>query len=448
MNIIIIAADSLRVDHLGCYGSSVKTPNIDEVASDAAVFEQAYAENLPTVPCRTAWWTGRHLFAKRGWQPFEHDDVLLAEILSSRGFASALITDTYHLHRPSYNCGRGFDTTCFIRGQEYDPWVVDESLEVDITKHHRLRGDDSDDMWKQRFTQYLKNATRFKTEEDHCVARVMKEAIRWLEHMTKSRQDKLFLWVDSFSPHEPWDPPSPYREMYKPGYTGMELIDPVPGDIAGYMTEAELDCARSLYAGVVTLSDKWIGILLDAVRNLGIYENSLIVITSDHGEPFGEHGMIRKAKPSLYEELVHIPLIIRHPECLGIKQRFDTFTQPPDLMPTLLDAVGIDAKNTELGWPGFEPKDPISTLTGRSLLPILSGEIDSLWDFAVSAYYARQWSIRTKKWAYLMNLEGEDPPELYHRLSDSLEQQNVFDANLDIADTLELRLRRFADEVS
>ena len=165
MNIIVIVADSLRVDHLGCYGSSVKTPNIDEVASDAAVFEQAYAENLPTVPGRTAWWTGRHLFAKRGWQPFEHDDVLLAEILSSRGFASALITDTYHLHRPSYNCGRGFDTTCFIRGQEYDPWVVDESLEADITKHHRLRGDDSDDMWKQRFTQYLKNATRFKTED-------------------------------------------------------------------------------------------------------------------------------------------------------------------------------------------------------------------------------------------------------------------------------------------
>ena len=448
MNIIVIVADSLRVDHLGCYGSSVKTPNIDDVASDAAVFEQAYAENLPTVPCRTAWWTGRHLFAKRGWQPFEHDDVLLAEILSSRGFASALITDTYHLHRPSYNCGRGFDTTSFIRGQEYDPWVVDESIDVDITKYHRLRGDDSDEMWKPRFTQYLKNATRFKTEEDHCVARVMKEAIRWLEHMTKSRQDKLFLWVDSFSPHEPWDPPSPYREMYKPGYTGMELIDPVPGDIAGYMTTAELNCAQGLYAGVVTLMDKWIGVLLDAIRNLGIYENSLIIITSDHGEPFGEHGMIRKAKPALYEELVHIPLIIRHPECSGMKQRFDTFTQPPDLMPTLLDAVGIDAKNTEFGWPGFEPNGPIPTLTGRSLVPVLSGEIESLWDYAVSAYYARQWSIRTKKWTYLRNLEGKDPPELYDRPSDSLEQQNVFDANPDIADMLELRLRRFADEVS
>ena len=117
-------------------------------------------------------------------------------------------------------------------------------------------------------------------------------------------------------------------------------------------------------------------------------------------------------------------------------------------MPTLLDAVGIDAKNTEFGWPGFEPNGPISTLTGRSLVPVLSGEIDTLWDFAVSAYYARQWSIRTKKWTYLRNLEGEDPPELYHRLSDSMEQQNVFDANPGSADTLELQIRRFTDEVS
>ena len=76
MNIIVIVADSLRTDHLGCYGSSVRTPNIDALADDAAVFEKAYSENLTTVPCRAAWWTGKYLFAQRGWQPFEHNDIL------------------------------------------------------------------------------------------------------------------------------------------------------------------------------------------------------------------------------------------------------------------------------------------------------------------------------------------------------------------------------------
>ena len=66
MNVIVIVADSLRVDHLGCYGSHVRTPNIDRLASEGAVFDQAYSENLPTIPCRAAWWTGRHLFPKRG----------------------------------------------------------------------------------------------------------------------------------------------------------------------------------------------------------------------------------------------------------------------------------------------------------------------------------------------------------------------------------------------
>ena len=86
MNIIVIVTDSLRVDHIGCYGSSVKTPNIDQLAADSAVFEQAYAENLPTIPCRTAWWTGRYMFPVRPWQHFEVSDYLLAEVLWDKGF--------------------------------------------------------------------------------------------------------------------------------------------------------------------------------------------------------------------------------------------------------------------------------------------------------------------------------------------------------------------------
>ena len=350
MNIIVIVADSLRTDHLGCYGSSVKTPNIDALADDAAVFEQAYSENLTTVPCRAAWWTGKYLFAQRGWQPFEHNDILLAE--------------------------------------------------------------------------------------------------RWLEQIIETQKDRLFLWVDSFSPHEPWDPPSPFREMYDPDYTGKALIDPVPGPVEGYMTDPELHHTKCLYAGAVSFMDKWVGVLLDCIRRAGIYDNSLIMLTSDHGAPLGEHGYIRKAGPNCYDELVHIPWIIRHPEGLGKGARIPAFVQPPDLMPTILDAAGIDSENIGGGWPNFEQRGTKLDLTGKSLGPVLSGISDSHRDFAVSAYHGRQWAIRTEAWTYLWNIEGDRPSELYHRKTDPKEVRNLIETRSDVADAMQNRLKDFAEQVA
>ncbi|MDH7570100.1 MAG: sulfatase-like hydrolase/transferase, partial [Armatimonadota bacterium] len=122
MNVIVVVTDSLRRDHLGCYGNRwIQTPCIDAFAQEGALFEEAYSEGLPTLPTRTAWWTGRFTFPFRGWQHFELSDALLAEVLWSRGYTTALITDVYHLHKPGMNCGRGWDTVQFIRGQEYDP---------------------------------------------------------------------------------------------------------------------------------------------------------------------------------------------------------------------------------------------------------------------------------------------------------------------------------------
>ena len=337
MNVIVIVMDSLRADHVGCYGSHVRTPNFDLVAQDGALFTQAYTESLPTMPTRTTWWTGRTNFPSRYWQPFEPDDILLAEVLWERGYTSALVTDCYHLHKPRYNCGRGFDTTVFIRGQEADPWIVDESIPVDLSRH-RLRGDKRDDWWQRVFEQYLRNTSSFEGEEDYFAPRVAQEAVRWLEYQVAARgqKDRLFLWVDFFDPHEPWDPPDPWRSMYDPDYEGQELIDPVPGEVDGYITPRELEHTMALYAGEITFLDKWVGIPLDRIRDLGLWDDTLLMLTSDHGEPFGEHGYVRKVRPYSYEELVHIPWIVRHPEGCGAGKRFDALVQTTDLMPTIL----------------------------------------------------------------------------------------------------------------
>jgi arylsulfatase A-like enzyme len=305
----------------------------------------------------------------------------------------------------------------------------------------------------------LRNVSWYQKEEDYNVARVVQAAIDWLEKVTQRQKDRLFLWVDCFDPHEPWDPPSPYREMYDPGYTGQTLIDPVPGPVEGYMTPEELRHTRALYAGEVTFVDKWLGVLLDRIRDLGLCDNSLIMFTSDHGEPFGEHGIVRKAQPWGYEELAHIPWLIRHPDGLGAGQRVDGFVQPPDMMPTILDALGIEGalgttSALELAFTApvrlTFPQDVVVNrrtvqLHGHSLLPLLAGETDAVRDFAVTTHYIRQWAIRTPDWTYMLNFDGR-PPELYHRSTDLQEQHNVATTHPDVADRLELVLRRFADE--
>jgi arylsulfatase A-like enzyme len=217
------------------------------------------------------------------------------------------------------------------------------------------------------------------------------------------------------------------------------------------MTERELEHTLALYAGTVTFVDRWVGVLLDRIRELGIYENSLIMFTSDHGEPFGEHGVVRKARPGGHEELAHIPWIVRHPEGQGRGKRFAGFVQTPDLMPTVLESLGIEiALGVPYASPGARamPQDIVTRgekqpFTGRSLLPILRGETDSIRDFAVTAHHKVHWTIRTEEWTYILYFNGM-PPELYNRNCDPTEQHNIWETDRNVADELEIRLRRFA----
>lgn len=463
MNVIVIITDSLRADHVSCYpmcvsynGRKVQTPNFDKLASEGTLFLHAYSESLPTIPTRTSWWTGRVNFPFRPWQPFESSDYLLAEVLWDKGYTSALITDTYHMHKPVYNCGRGFDTVIWVRGQEYDPWITDTDIKVDTTKWHRLRGDDSDKLWQPRFEQYMRNRSTFHSEEDWFAPRVTKEAIRWLEYTVKQKglKDKLFLWVDYFDPHEPWDPPEPYWSMYRePDYSGPDLIDPVPGHVEGYLSLEELNRIKSLYAGEVTFVDKWVGILLDFIRELGIYDNSLIMWTTDHGEPFGEHGIVRKARPWNYEELVRIPWVIRHPEGIGAGKLINALVQPTDMMPTILDCLGI-TEPLELPFLAprrtqeLFPQDMIVDtrkvmMHGYSLLPLMRGDVEKVREYAYTGHYRQQWSIQNHEWRYILPLDGSKSPELYHRPGDPYDQRNVIEEHRDIGEHLELELRRW-----
>ena len=140
------------------------------------------------------------------------------------------------------------------------------------------------------------NTDQRASEEDYFAPQVFRSATKWLEQ--NHRCDRFFLYVDCFDPHEPWDSPPYYRDLYYPGYKGKEVMMPTyTDDYRTYLTEDELKRMKANYAGEVTMVDHWFGFFMNKVRLLGLDKNSLIVVISDHGHLLGEKtftGILKK----------------------------------------------------------------------------------------------------------------------------------------------------------
>ena len=435
-NVIVLMLDSFRADHLGAFGNSkVPTPNLDRFATESTLFTRAYPEGLPTIPVRTSLFSGKFTYPFRPWQVLHpQDHPLLSEILWSEGFRSALVTDTYHMHTPGYGFGRGFDDVIWIRGQEGDPYIRDPRVRVDIEPFYKSRTGLPQE--EDQIRQYLTNRYDWTSDDDHFTPRVMGQALDWLKRQRK--RENLFLWVDSFCPHEPWDPPDAYLKKVAPDFAGKKLILPTPGDSEGYLDQAEMANIQSLYAAVIAFVDHCVGDFLDEVKRMGLYEDSLIILATDHGEPFGDHGIVRKVRPWAYEELAHTFLMIREPGGRGV-DRVESYTQLTDITATILDYLSIA---------------PPPQMTSKSLLPSILGQEEKVRDFAVCCHYGASLNIRHDDWSYHYFLDGnaktregsnltKDGPELYHLRDDSTEHNNHISQEPDRARDLDRRLRDF-----
>jgi arylsulfatase A-like enzyme len=486
MNVIVVMLDSLRSDHLGCYGNSwIKTPNLDRFASEATVFRRFYAEGLPTLPVRTALFTGRYTLPYRGWQRLEPDDIPIAEILWDAGYVTALVSDTYHMHKPGMAYERGFDYVIWIRGQEGDPYIQDAEISLDVW-HEKNWYVPSIDIYipreqnKQMFIQYLKNTACWRrkdswfirSDEDTFVAHVMKSAYSLLKKIVEEdgRKDKIFMWIDSFDPHEPWDPPEEYYNLYAPpDYNGKPII--WGGGFAEEYTDEEIKHIRALYAAEVTVVDKWVGWFFDKIKELGLWENTMIIVLSDHGIPLGENGIIKKYLPWPYEVLSKAVLMIRHPEGVGRGRYIDARVETVDITPTILDFLGIDITKKRSPW----SVNPLE-IHGKSLIPLISGDVkeEEFREFAISGHYKRSYSIRWRNYTYITwpsrveapyqwglyevyrtRIEKTSPelykvdrdyipppPKNYDWRKDVIEKENIIDIEKDVAKELEVKLRR------
>lgn len=401
-NAIVVMFDTLQFNYLGCYGNDwIKTPNFDRLAREGVLFENCYTEGLPTVPCRRAMHTGRYYFHTSGWCPLSMEDTTIADLCWGRPIDTALVFDCPMFRLPKFGYTRGFDKVWFTHGHELDTFFYENDPvyhlnpedyfgKESIAKARKALGDKTVDFSLEEIKGYLAQMQYWKGPEDRYVAKTIRKAIEYLKQADRNKQ--FFLWIDSFDPHEPWSPPSVYTDIpcpYDPDYADVDEFLPFLGEADQVYTEREQHHIRMLYAELVTLCDTYLGILMDSMRDLGLEQNTLLMIVSDHGAPMGNgqhgHGLMRKCRPWPYEELTHTPLILRAPG-LPAGKRVSALIQSCDVAPTICDWLGI----------GVHP-----SMHGKSLLPLAAGEVDKIRDFAVAAYYRGGVAYITDDWYFI-----------------------------------------------
>lgn len=470
MNVVLIISDTLRRDHLGCYGNRwIRTPHLDSFAQRAAVFDRAYCASFPTVPNRNDILTGRYTLTYQGWVPLSRDDSTLAEVAGPAGVLTSLVADTPHPFAPGFNYQRGFHAWELIRGQEVDPWKS-HPREVQLPcAPEKLRNPD------RVVAQYLRNVAERRREEDYFPAQTMRAAARWLEENRLYRP--FFLYVDTFDPHEPWDPPRHYVDLYDPGYEGEEVIYP-RYDTIDFLSEAELRHCRALYAGEVSLVDTWVGHLLERLEALGLMDSTAVILTSDHGFYLGEHGYIGKSLIRdgfqylpLYPEVAAVPLLVYVPGA-SHGQRLDGLAQSVDLFPTILELLGVEVPDTarghsllpsirgeggiarELviaaptlchqGLPVIDPAARASVIDGEWLLVYGGQPTEELLALVAEGLRTRAVDGLSRDVRALES--GAIRPELYRLSEDPGCECNVLDGHGDVAEDLHGRFLRFLEQ--
>ncbi len=431
-NVICICLDTFRADILtGKLSSVVHTPNIDRLASEGVTFTQAFGEGQPTLQMRRSAFTGERSFPWRynfdrrghwhhaaGWHKIPPEQSTLAEVLLEQGYLTGMVADTYHMFKPTMNYSRGFVTYDFIRGQESDNWKsARKSLLEERMKQHTREPLD----WERNATlvQYLANNQNREREEDYSAARVFLRSGEWLEENQDNQP--FFLWVDSFDPHEPWDPPKKYADMYYPDYQGKDFILPNAAWQNGTPTAEEIERIKALYYGEVTFVDRWIGHLLDKLRALGLYDNTIIMLCSDHGTQMMDLGKIGKGPDYLQPFNTQIAWVIRHPEGPTNKQ-VSGFVQAHDIFPTVLGLLDIPCQSA--GGNAWE----LVTNKGASIRDhVVIG-----WAGWSEGNAVGRVSVRDDEWNYVTTVGADGPSELYHLPEDADESKNVADRYLEV----------------
>jgi len=400
-NILLIGIDSLRADHMSLYGYRyLTTPHIDRFARDGTVFERCYSAHIPTTSGYASMFTGLDCFgtqvvALRHRGPMRPEAVTLAEMLRQEGY------DTTSVGFEGNPAARGFDNYLSFSG-----WGS----------------------WEEGRSPKAQNLNEVTLPE--------------LERL--AAQDRpFFLFLRHMDPHAPYLPPQPYERAF---YHGNECdpanrsMDPVwafkpfRDFFADWMPPGvtDKDYIVAQYDGAVAYMDAAMQAIFTALEGLGILDDTIVVINSDHGETLYDHECFFDHH-GLYDPTLHVPLVLRYPKG-GVPQgvRIDGYVQHKDLVPTLLELADID--------PGGLQFD------GRSLMPVMRGEVASHEPefYITECTWMRKHGWRTPQWKLIIALEPDfhfkPPVELYNLVEDPNEDVNVAHEEPDMVAILRARM--------
>ena len=395
-NAIVVLLDSLNRHMLGAYGGfEFDTPNLDRFAARSLRFDRHFVGSLPCMPARHDILCGALDFLWRPWGSVEIWEDAITYWARRAGVTTMLVSDHPHLFESGgENYHTDFGAWEYVRGHEGDPWktVADPSaVGVPEIPEARAAGFER---------PYDRSRTWFREEADFPGPKTMAAASSWLR-ANAGQHDRFLLFIDEFDPHEPFDTPEPYASRYDPSWEGPKLIWPpyAVGPIArGEMPEREGRQVRASYGGKLSMIDTWFGKLLDTIDDLGLCDDTAIIVCTDHGHFLGEKtvdGLDIWGKPGVphYEPLGHTPLFVLWP---GREPgHVDALTTNVDLNATLADIFGLE---------------PDHRTHGKSLVPLVEGSATSIRDWALAGCWGRQVHVIDGVHKYARAHEGENAP--------------------------------------
>ena len=441
MNIVVIVADTFRTSFLGAYGNDwVHTPNLDQFAEEGVRFTNAHPECLPTIPTRRTLHTGRRAFPFKdyrpvpwdnvylaGWQPMSTDEGTIAEALVQSGYHTGFFADVPHYFVPGMNFTRGFRQWQFIRGQAEDRYRAIAAADPALIECYKLKKGQTENLIRA----HLVNVQPHRPEETWPTARTFRAAIEFIEQ--NASNTPFYLYVDSFTPHETWEAPLHYYDLYgsREDREPICLNVPYAPLSANPDYEDRLASIRANYAGLVTMVDTWFGRLVDTIDRVGLRDNTMVIFLSDHGTNFADNaeGVTGKPAEYMYPGTMCIPMILRHPQNKGAGTISDAFVYTLDIPATVLDLSGVS---------------PLGQIDGQSLLPIVkSSGTFSERDYLTCRYSNSVWYKDQTTWFFSQaDFSG---PRVFDLESDPDCTQNIAER---AADRIERAKHRIFEDAS
>lgn len=394
-DVLLITLDTLRADHTSAYGyARPTTPRLEEVARDGVRFAAAYAPMPTTLPSHASLMTGllpRALGLLKNGIAFAHPAPTLAETLGASGYRTAAFVSSFVLDR-SFGLARGFGT--------YDDHFVRDACK-----------------------SYGQQWEGFKLEGGFCRrgAATREQAERWLEQNgylggtgatsgdASGTPPPYFLWIHLFDPHDPYEPFPAEAAMFPP-------LEKNPTDLQKQI---------AAYDGEIRYTDDHLGRIVATLRALDVLDDTIVVVTSDHGEEFFEHGL-KGHGVALYDEVIRIPLVVRWPARIAGGQRVREQVRLGDLAPTILGLAGVPAP---AGFAAPELRTPDRALDVSPWITANDGtERPALPAFSQTLIGLRHESVRTQG-AKLIRREnpqsGKTRTMLYDLEADPLEKTDL-----------------------